>query len=118
MAKYSHAYGGVGAPVGLTVFKTAGGSLGAVPGGFDSHTPLPRTFAIDFAISIACSEKNHFPSLARKKSKGEGTISDFFIGFFQCSLGKIQCSLGKNLDYGTPSKNRQGKGCAGTHEVK
>src|SRR5258706_16464128 len=41
MAKYSHAYGGVGAPVGLTVFKTAGGSLGAVPGGFDSHTPLP-----------------------------------------------------------------------------
>src|SRR5260221_7922844 len=46
MAKYSHAYGGVGAPVGLTVFKTAGGSLGAVPGGFDSHTPLPRTFAI------------------------------------------------------------------------
>ena len=35
-------YGGVGAPVGLTVFKTAGGSLGAVPGGFDSHTPLPR----------------------------------------------------------------------------
>ena len=48
MAKYSHAYGGVGAPVGLTVFKTAGGSLGAVPGGFDSHTPLPRTFVIDF----------------------------------------------------------------------
>jgi len=29
--------------VGLTVFKTAGGSLGAVPGGFDSHTPLPGT---------------------------------------------------------------------------
>jgi hypothetical protein len=28
--------------VGLTVFKTAGGSLGAVPGGFDSHTPLPN----------------------------------------------------------------------------
>ena len=27
--------------MGLTVFKTAGGSLGAVPGGFDSHTPLP-----------------------------------------------------------------------------
>ena len=26
--------------MGLTVFKTAGGSLGAVPGGFDSHTPL------------------------------------------------------------------------------
>jgi hypothetical protein len=36
-------YGGVGAPVGLTVFKTDGGSLGAVPGGFDSHTPLPNT---------------------------------------------------------------------------
>jgi hypothetical protein len=35
-------YGGVGAPVGLTVFKTAGGSLGAAPGGFDSHTPLPK----------------------------------------------------------------------------
>ena len=34
-------YGGVGVPVGLTVFKTAGGSLGAAPGGFDSHTPLP-----------------------------------------------------------------------------
>jgi len=27
--------------VGLTVFKTAEGSLGAAPGGFDSHTPLP-----------------------------------------------------------------------------
>jgi hypothetical protein len=41
MTKYTHTYGGVGAPVGLTVFKTAGGSLGAAPGGFDSHTPLP-----------------------------------------------------------------------------
>jgi len=30
--------------VGLTVFKTAEGSLGAVPGGFDSHTPLPILF--------------------------------------------------------------------------
>ena len=39
-------YGGVGAPVGLTVFKTAGGSLGAVPGGFDSHTPLPGNVAL------------------------------------------------------------------------
>jgi hypothetical protein len=39
VAKMGH--GGVGAPVGLTVFKTAGGSLGAAPGGFDSHTPLP-----------------------------------------------------------------------------
>ena len=42
MAKYCHNHGGVGAPVGLTVFKTAEGSLGAVPGGFDSHTPLPQ----------------------------------------------------------------------------
>src|SRR5207244_10134171 len=50
MAKYTHTYGGVGAPVGLTVFKTAGGSLGAVPGGFDSHTPL--TF---FALSNLCA---------------------------------------------------------------
>jgi hypothetical protein len=33
-------YGGVGTPVGLTVFKTAGGALRAFPGGFDSHTPL------------------------------------------------------------------------------
>ena len=33
-------HGGVEVPVGLTVFKTAGGSLGAVLGGFDSHTPL------------------------------------------------------------------------------
>lgn len=42
MSKYTHKHGGVGAPVGLTVFKTAGGSLGAVPGGFDSHTPPLR----------------------------------------------------------------------------
>jgi hypothetical protein len=48
--------GGVGAPVGLTVFKTAGGSLGAVPGGFDSHTPLPGT--------TVCMLR--FPSLTRK----------------------------------------------------
>src|SRR5438067_9018793 len=49
MAQYSHAtytYGGVGAPVGLTVFKAAEGSLGAVPGGFDSHTPLPLTLGV------------------------------------------------------------------------
>jgi hypothetical protein len=38
-----------------------------------------------------------FPSLARKKSKGEGTIYDFFKGFFQSFLGKIQSFLGKNL---------------------
>ena len=49
------------------------------------------------AISIACSEKKQFPSLARKKSEGKGNISDFFRGFFQRSLGKIQRSLGKNL---------------------
>jgi hypothetical protein len=48
-------------------------------------------------ISIAYSEKYHFPSLARKKSEGEGNICDFFIGFFQRSHGKIQRSLGKNL---------------------
>lgn len=35
-------YGGVEVPVGLTVFKTAEGSLSAAPGGFDSHTPLLR----------------------------------------------------------------------------
>jgi hypothetical protein len=62
MAKYSHAYGGVGAPVGLTVFKTAGGSLGAVPGGFDSHTPLPRTFVID---CVPCLFTHGFADSAR-----------------------------------------------------
>jgi hypothetical protein len=41
-------YGGVGVPVGLTVFKTAGGSLGAVPGGFNSHTPLPSDLVYIF----------------------------------------------------------------------
>ena len=40
MAQYVP-HGGVGTPVGLTVFKTAGGSLSAVLGGFDSHTLLP-----------------------------------------------------------------------------
>jgi hypothetical protein len=56
MAQYAHAtctYGGVGAPVGLTVFKTAGGSLGAVPGGFDSHTPLPGIFQIYLRICVS-----------------------------------------------------------------
>jgi hypothetical protein len=38
--------GGVGALVGLTVFKTAGGPLCAVSGGFDSHTPLPNAFRL------------------------------------------------------------------------
>jgi len=61
MAKYSHAYGGVGAPVGLTVFKTAGGSLGAVPGGFDSHTPLPGTTVCMFVPSAITLEKPKNP---------------------------------------------------------
>src|SRR5437773_4671947 len=100
MAKYTHTYGGVGAPVGLTVFKTAEGSLGAVPGGFDSHTPLPVTFQMMIALSIACSEKNHFPSLARKKSEGKGKVYDFFTGFFHRSLGKSHRSLGKNPENG------------------
>src|SRR5579859_992729 len=54
MAQYGHATcdGGVGAPVGLTVFKTAEGSLGAVPGGFDSHTPLPDTRLVGLRIVI------------------------------------------------------------------
>ena len=39
-------HGGVGAPVGLTVFKTAGGSLGAAPDRFDSYTPLPELMYI------------------------------------------------------------------------
>ena len=59
MAQYGHAtniHGGVGAPVGLTVFKTAGGSLGAVPGGFDSHTPLPHTFQMRFVTSLVSVE--------------------------------------------------------------
>ncbi len=42
--------GGVEIPVGLTVFKTAGGSLRAVLGGFDSHTPL--LYAISSAVRI------------------------------------------------------------------
>lgn len=49
--------GGVGAPVGLTVFKTAGGSLGAVPGGFDSHTPLPGTTVCIFENSTVTLKK-------------------------------------------------------------
>jgi len=50
MSKYTHILGGVGAPVGLTVFKTAGGSLGAAPGGFDSHTPLPLFEVVLYAV--------------------------------------------------------------------
>ena len=55
-------YGGVGAPVGLTVFKTAGGSLGAVPGGFDSHTPLPDVFSSTFEM---CHLTHGFADSAR-----------------------------------------------------
>ena len=55
------------------------------------------------AISIAYSEKCHFPSLTRKKSKGESTIYDLFKRFFQRSLGKIQRFLGKNLGTGATS---------------
>jgi len=57
--RYKH--GGVGAPVGLTVFKTAGGSLGAVPGGFDSHTPLPNTARLLFVPSAITLEKPEIP---------------------------------------------------------
>src|SRR5260370_35830124 len=54
--------GGVGAPVGLTVFKTAGGSVGAGPGGFDSHTPLPGrrsgcVLCLLFMRSLSISQK-------------------------------------------------------------
>ena len=59
-------HGGVGTPVGLTVFKTAGGSLGAVPDGFDSHTPLPGMIYIELCavilpIGLADSAKLCFP---------------------------------------------------------
>ena len=62
MAKYTHTYGGVGAPVGLTVFKTAEGSLGAVPGGFDSHTPLPFVFGFSCCVSFnSRADCRHIP---------------------------------------------------------
>ncbi len=57
MAQYDHTNGGVGAPVGLTVFKTAGGSLGAAPGGFDSHTPLPAFCSENCVPSAITLEK-------------------------------------------------------------
>jgi len=65
--------GGVGAPVGLTVFKTAGGSLGAVPGGFDSHTPLPGTTVCMlcdclFTHGFAGSAKLCFPRFVHKNT--------------------------------------------------
>jgi hypothetical protein len=46
---------------------------------------------MEFALFV------RFPSLPRKKSKGEGIIYDFFKEFFQRSFGKIQRSFGKNL---------------------
>ncbi len=70
MAQYGHAtciHGGVGAPVGLTVFKTAGGSLGAVPGGFDSHTPLPLTFQMCVVPSGITLENQKIRTNFRKK---------------------------------------------------
>ncbi len=75
MAKYSHiTRGGVGAPVGLTVFKTAGGSLGAVPGGFDSHTPLPHRLlsyhCMPSVTSIVSVELTLILFLAWKKYAG------------------------------------------------
>ena len=70
MAKYSHAYGGVGAPVGLTVFKTAGGSLSAVPGGFDSHTPLPATPIVVVILPRICGRVKASDILFQKEDKG------------------------------------------------
>ena len=70
MAQYGHTtniHGGVGAPVGLTVFKTAGGSLGAVPGGFDSHTPLPVTFLRICVPSAITLENQKIRTNFRKK---------------------------------------------------
>ena len=67
MAQYSDRYGGVGAPVGLTVFKTAGGSLGAVPGGFDSHTPLPENAPLACVPSAITLEKPKIRTNFRKR---------------------------------------------------
>ncbi len=67
MAQYSDRHGGVGVPVGLTVFKTAGGSLGAVPGGFDSHTPLPRVVDLVYC-DVYCNRGinvNSIPSVEK-----------------------------------------------------
>jgi len=52
MAKYTHTYGGIGAPVGFTVFKTAGGSLGAAPDRFDSYIPLPFLDLLKMRIPV------------------------------------------------------------------
>src|SRR5260370_29367018 len=77
MGKYSHAYGGVGAPVGLTVLKPAGGSLGAIPGGFDSHTPMPRTFAIDLRFPSLARNRITFHCLLGKSPRGRATSATF-----------------------------------------
>lgn len=70
-------HGGVGAPVGLTVFKTAGGSLGAVPGGFDSHTPLP------FTIPCFCVPSG----ITLEKPKNSALILEKVLNaFLQCPL--------------------------------
>ena len=111
MAKYSHAYGGVGAPVGLTVFKTAGGSLGAVPGGFDSHTPLPKTFVIDCVPSGITLENQKIRSNFRKHperaSKASALILEFlpivklFPGVCFSSIGERRTSRRRSICPGT-----------------
>src|SRR2546421_7770172 len=68
-------YGGVGAPVGLTVFKTAEGSLGAVPGGFDSHTPLPLTFRVNLRIPASLRHEMRFHSNSEKSKKWDSIFS-------------------------------------------
>ncbi len=49
-----HIRGGVGTSVGLTFFKTAGGPLGAVPGGFDCHL---EGAPLEMESSLSCSVK-------------------------------------------------------------
>jgi hypothetical protein len=89
MAQYSDRDGGVGAPVGLTVFKTAGGSLGAVPGGFDSHTPLPRccigyccAVIILMVLQILQDYASHFP-LQNYGSPSISVREELFHGCFE-----------------------------------
>jgi hypothetical protein len=60
-------HGGVEAPVGLTVFKTAGRPLGAVSGGFDSHTPLPVLYTskvVPSSIILDVYNPNNFSELS------------------------------------------------------
>ena len=52
--------------MGFTVFNTAGGSLGAAPGGFDSHTPLPMYCAVYFVPSGITLEKPKIRANFRK----------------------------------------------------